>query len=426
MINGIDFSSIVPSISNTNIWKARINNKDREVIRKIINGVVIVNNGRQICIEGKIKSIVSNPYSSILSQYNDKKVKQKKIATFIMEEYHDPSIFNEYIMKKRQVATYNNSNHIDFTQYKELDLYLEPSTFDIYRKTNDNSWELRLLVNLNANNARNMVFNHIKMKHNHLPFLKNVTSESRVFNVFREEIYNGYHRLEPKHIKHISNNKDEYCHSYIDLNFNQIKNTPTWDSFLNMFETTDMRIEYQKWIYGVLYQDDIDRRVMWIEGKANTGKTTTTNVISDYLENINNDLVGTLSPTPDKFSLSGLDKTILIIYADAQDNNFFKRRDVLNITGGDKVYYEEKYKGTNGKKIFSKIIVTSNYAPIVDKKHEHETSRLLHIKLDEGKVKTNKLERKNTLPNVIFRKKLKEELPYFFAKCKELYERCNE
>jgi len=403
------------------MWKQDLTDKDNVFFQQMISNITLA--GDYVKYMGKTKKVRDNVYNSILNEETFSPVKKKKWTSYVMDKFKSIDNFNKLCEEHKRIAIFRDDiNKICF--YKESPKFnLLVSNDDmlnrkVYVKPNYDNKQVRLLCTLNDTDAKKKIFNYIKLSLN-LECLRGVKSEIKIYEAFMEEISLGYHcdYINPVVV---SNNPNTYCLSYVDLNFQNTQPTPAWDNFVNQFETVEMKSKFMKWIYSIFVENDFDRRVLWIEGMAQTLKTTTVNIIAGQLQSYNHNLVGALPKIEDKFSLAGIHNARLVIYSDANDTNFFKRKDVLNLTGNDIVYYEEKNKNQEAKKLYAKIIVTSNYPPCINKKNSFETSRLLHIKINDNKAKKASKSITN-IPFMEYKKMLKDELISFLAKCKQLY-----
>lgn len=399
-------------VSNFESWKKELSLEDIAFWDKILENIVFT--GDYIRYLGKVKRVVYGPYETILNDPSWKVNQRKQFTTYVMNKFRSIDKFNEYIKRQKEAVIHYNEGIVYYTNEKfNLVVFLNKQINPIvYVLTNkDNNCTVKQLCNLNEQNAKRMVANYIRMNFN--GSLKGIKNESKIYDAFLDEVSRGYHRIDKLPVT-FSNDPNIYCLSYINLKrYIKVGPTPSWDVFISQFETEGMKKKFMSWVWGIFVDSDFDRTVLWLEGPSQTGKTTIANVISDHLAEYNHEMVGSLAKQEDKFNLSSVVNARLALYSDAKDERFFQRKDVLNLTGRDIVFYEEKFKNAESKKLYVKILVTTNYAPNVDK--DFERSRLLRIKIDSKKVP------EKNMSGARFSNNLANELPFFLNKCKEFY-----
>ena len=399
-------------LNNFEVWKKKLSFEDVAFWDKILENIVFT--GDYIRYLGKVKRVVYGPYETILNDPSWKVNQRKQFTTYVMNKFGSIDKFNEYIKRQKEAVIHYNEGIVYYTNEKFnlivcLNNQINPMVYILLNKNVDCT--VKQLCSFNDSNAKRVIANYIRINFNGA--LKGVKNESKIYDAFLEEVSRGYHRIDKIPVT-FSNNPETYCLSYIDLKkYNKIGPTPAWDVFVSQFETDNMKKEFMSWVWGIFVDTDFNRTVLWLEGPSQTGKTTVANVISDHLAEYNQDMVGSLAKHEDKFNLSSVVNARLALYSDAKDDRFFQRKDVLNLTGRDIVFYEEKFKNAESKKLYVKILVTTNHQPNVDK--DFERSRLLRIKIDSKKVP------KKNMSGITYSNKLADELPFFLKKCKEYY-----
>jgi hypothetical protein len=146
---------------------------------------------------------------------------------------------------------------------------------------------------------------------------------------------------------------------YLPLNTMAIDGpTPTLDMFSYNFEYQydfELLLAY---IYGTLKEDEKFTEVCWLHGEGSDGKSSLFNVLKEYLPH---GLVGTIGAANlnDNFSLEPLMDAKLIIVPDDQSGLSIKSTLVHNITGGDIVSINRKFKPVIHKVIKANLMVRS-------------------------------------------------------------------
>lgn len=400
--------------------------QDMDYFNSIIQSITY--QGNTIKFNGRVKTIKHDPFNTILNEWNPANPKRAKWEAFIRQSrLGTPERFNNWCENDRYTEIFSDSakDQLSFRRDANFNLVFSYNhathSMDVYIRDHIENKQVRLLCNLTDANASKIIFHYLKL-HKRLNSLINICSEKKVYDAILRDIAMGYHSEEIDPIC-ISNSSEIWCNAYIPLKeYNRKGTTPAWDSFMSQFQTEKMKIEFMKWIYGILVDSDCDRRVLWIEGDSETGKTTVLNVISDYLSQFGPFLVGAIAQGNyyNNFSIASLAKARLAIYSDIKEPDFFKRRDIMNLTGGDTILIEEKFKSPEAKRLFLKIAVSSNFAPVINVNNGFETSRLLHIKIDSALAKEKK--RNRLIKAEDFNKTLFNEMLRFLSNARRLYE----
>lgn len=408
--------------SNFEKWKEVLNDDDIKYFNKVISKTTLV--GNRVTFLGHPRYIHHNVYATMLNEPTWNKKQKRQFTTYIMQKYKSIKVFNDSIKKVQEAIIYDNNGIRFYEEDKQFNLivsFVDRLDPKVYALPSRECKKVEFICSLHDNKAKKLIFNYIKLNLS-LDCLNGVKSEQKIYDAFIDEVSRGYHRANFSPMI-LSNNKNEYCFAYIPLTYDKIGKTVAWDQFMYQIINEDMKKAFMIWIYGLFVAKDLTRTVLWLEGPSQCGKTTIVNALADYLRTFDPQLVGTLAKSEDRFTLAALANARLVIYSDANDANFFRRKDVLNLTGNDIVYYEEKHKNAESRQLFAKIFVTSNYEPVVSAQADFETSRLLRIKIDRNKA--TKLKKSRTMTQAEFGQKLIKELPFFLAKCKGVYEQYN-
>ena len=371
--------------------------------------------GEELKWNNIVLKIDNNPYQTILNK-GKLNLKERRAWEHYIQNIWDGGVdsFNNFIENRKNVILrHQRACYLDEERFNLYCAQNENLSYDIYAKIDHSSKQLKQLANTNDIDASRKIFNYLKIGRQ-LRCLKYV-AERRAFNELTSLFASGYNRLNIKPVT-ISNSPDVWCYNYISLDFRKGA-YPTWNLFMKQFEHERHQNEFQAWIFSIFLANDYDRRVLWLEGDAKVGKSTVINVLCDFLRSYDSSLVCSMVEFKDRnqFSLTGLDNSRLVVFSNACNNDartFFIRRDLMTLTGNDYVSYQEKNRNPEAKKIYSKVIVSSNFAPEINETAKYQTSRLLRIKI------------KRSLKYIEgFANKLAKELPSFLAGGKEIYEK---
>lgn len=226
-------------------------------------------------------------------------------------------------------------------------------------------------------------------------------------------------------IKVLSNNPDEYCLAYYDLNSGSLENpTPAWDSFLSQMMNDECRATYRAWVYSVYVGDNFGRQILHVHGVGETGKSATANVIMKGLQSLNPHIVTALEAmnNADKFSLASYQQKRFALAADSTDRTLVRNNLVKNLTGDDTVAIREMNKAKDYAQVYCKIMVTSNKTPFVNTDSPEELSRLILISLVPDLCVKAKNDWYKNYAGVNWQKKLAQELPDFIRQSKRYYD----
>lgn len=181
----------------------------------------------------------------------------------------------------------------------------------------------------------------------------------------------------------IANKPNEYGLAYFPLDKLPSGDTPAWDSFIGQIEP-EFRGATKAWLYSLFLRNNRGRQVIWFHGQGQSGKTSIANVIGQVFSAQHKELVSTLEHKMniDKFTMSGFENAALVIISDSKERRLVASDVVKSITGGDTVALRGFNKAKRSAQIYSKIMVTSNYAPSIDTKQKHELSRILYVPID--------------------------------------------
>lgn len=195
------------------------------------------------------------------------------------------------------------------------------------------------------------------------------------------------HKLIPiiKEVKILANDLLSPCLGYYNLKTGKIDNpTPAWDNFIRTLPNDGSRECFMAWVYSVFKGDNHGRQMMWLHGKGDSGKSVVVQAIYKKIASINPGLVTSLEPLfyMDKFSAASYVKKRLTIAQDSTDRSMVKNQLVKNLTGNDNVSVVKKGVDKESANIYTKLLVTSNFAPWITPSKAEEISRMMYIHID--------------------------------------------
>lgn len=208
----------------------------------------------------------------------------------------------------------------------------------------------------------------------------------------------------------LSNNKLDCCKVYVDLDSFVPGPTPCWDSFLGRISTPDSFLAF---IFSLFVAEDKGRQICWLRDNGGGGKSTMTKAI---IEALGHCVVATIdgNKLADKFFFASCVGKRLLIEPDCQLQHFISHSRVHNISGGDIVAVERKFQDIVHEKVYSKMLVCSNYYPAIDREKNQE-SRLIPF---------NMIPRDTDISiDLAWEKGMIDEMPFLLFKAKECYKR---
>lgn len=375
---------------------------------------------------GRVKRIYqNNVYTTILNESTWSIRTKQNWGEYVRNKFGTESNFNDWVKKNKVTVYSNNAFELSFVDDPNFPLLFtreNNTSLNCYARINKEDYQVKYISTSKSSNFYKDIVSYLRLMVN-LPSLVPIKSDTKVIDIIKQELNKGFHIMEATPI-HISNSPDKLCFAYVPLTYLRKGNIEAWQMFMDQMESEDMQLLFMAWIYGVFVEGDTNRQILWLEGEGYSGKSTVLNVIGQILQSYDVNLFKSLASKAyfDKFSLEGIDLCRMVILADTREEEFFQRQEVLNLTGGDTISINRKNKAIDTKKVMVKIAVNSNSAPPVNYSHKHETTRLLHIKLDPNKIESG---RKNwNKSRVPFAERLESQFFSFLAYAKDAYKQC--
>lgn len=200
----------------------------------------------------------------------------------------------------------------------------------------------------------------------------------------------------------------EYAYKQMDPALLVPGPTPTWDEFTSRL---DHPAVFMAWVWGVFEPTNNIRQVLWLKGAGNDGKSSIQKAIEGV---IGKSYCYSMKPGDEQqqwFQRNVFGK-VLVNYADCRNQFLIDSNSIKQLTGGDTTSIEGKGENSFTGKIYSKLLVTSNYLPRINPELQAHTSRL--IKLE---VAPQEDARKDSG----FEHRLQAEIYAFLHKCRKYF-----
>jgi len=208
-----------------------------------------------------------------------------------------------------------------------------------------------------------------------------------------------------------------------------VPTTPTWSRWLLKLQEEENSELFRAWLYSVFVPTNKGRQVLWIEDNGGGGKGTIARVIQAFMKNVGCGAISK-SMTDSQFGASYAYGKRLLIHSDCKNPRLLSTGLVHQITGGDAVLVERKHEQAFTAILHSKVMVMANISPEVDMYNTHESSRIIHMRLDptvsgadQSHRMTGKDGRLQLVGDASWESKLRAEFPDFLAQCEQYYKK---
>jgi hypothetical protein len=229
-------------------------------------------------------------------------------------------------------------------------------------------------------------------------------------------------------IQSISNDEDEPCYRYIDLDF-EAGYYPYWAEWMRSTLGDKDKISiFMAWIASVLISNNNGKQALYMHGRGNDAKSVIANVLTDYLQEAATSI--NKNSMSNQFGLSKLENKRLVVMADNKNPKIMHTEWVHNLTGGDSVDVERKQKQSYSDQLFGKLMIMSNIPPEIKIDERNQVSRLIYLRLIS---RSNEYLAEQGLGSFdgegnfcfygdsSFKDNLYAELEYFFHDCLRVY-----
>lgn len=184
--------------------------------------------------------------------------------------------------------------------------------------------------------------------------------------------------------------------------------TPTWDEFVNRLDYPQV---FMAWVWGIFEPTNNIRQVLWLKGAGNDGKSSIQKAIEGV---IGKEYCYAMKPGDESqqwFQKNVFGK-VMVNYADCRNVYLIDNNGIKQLTGGDTTSIEGKGENSFTGKIYSKLLVTSNYQPKINPELQAHMSRLIKIEvapLDDKRKDSG------------FERRLQQEIYAFLHKCQQAF-----
>lgn len=342
-------------------------------------------------------------------------------------KYHDEEILNSCIRDMMQlpvseadVRSSNRQQGPNFADIWENMRLLIP----LYKRTNKNGQSQIFFVAPNNEVSKidytdndvlvdalmhhKETFRAIREYYNTSPMLEMVRPRMSL-KLFLIKMLTEYLMLDERHTfeeepLQISWDASDYAYKKMDPDMLQPGPTPTWDEFTARL---DYPAVFMAWVWGIFEPTNNIRQALWLKGAGNDGKSSVQKAIERVIGR-----EYCYSMKPDDESQQWFQKNVfgkvLVNYADCRNVHLIDANNIKQLTGGDTTSIEGKGENSFTGKIYSKLLVTSNYNPKINPELQAHTSRL--IKLEVAPLADNK-------KDAGFEHRLEAEIYAFLYKC---------
>lgn len=193
--------------------------------------------------------------------------------------------------------------------------------------------------------------------------------------------------------KNWSNHTNEVCRYYID-NTTEDGPIPCWKQFLDRLSCPK---HFLAFLWSVFDVEDMGRQIFWIQDEGGGGKSTIVRILQHWLNGgteANGIVVAKaveLHTLKSNFGLGNTEGARLLIDSDSRLIHAVNDSRIHKITGGDTDVVERKYESAYDATVYAKILMMSNYYPVINASQPNERSRLLFGKVQPRKISSTEI-----------------------------------
>jgi hypothetical protein len=207
----------------------------------------------------------------------------------------------------------------------------------------------------------------------------------------------------------ISWDPDDYAYKKMDSSLLRSGPTPTWNEFTSRL---DYPAVFMAWVWSIFEPTNNIRQVMWLKGAGNDGKSSIQKAIEgvlgrDYCYSMK------YGDENQQWFQKNVFGKVLTNYADCRNVYLIDSNSIKQLTGGDTTSIEGKGENSFTGKIYSKLLVTSNYNPRINPELQAHTSRLIKLEVAP---------QADTRKDSGFEKRLQDEIYPFLCQCRDAFE----
>jgi hypothetical protein len=220
-------------------------------------------------------------------------------------------------------------------------------------------------------------------------------------------MYDERTRLEAEP-KQISWHDDEYAYKKMSPSLLKSGPTPTWDEFTSRLDFPEV---FKAWVWSIFEPKNNLRQVLWLKGAGNDGKSSVQKALESVL---GSEYCYAMKPGDEgqQWFQRNVFGKVLVNYADCRNIYLINENSIKQLTGGDTTSIEGKGENSFTGKIYSKLLVTSNYSPKINPELQAHTSRLIKLEVAA---------QADTRKDSGFEHRLRDEIYAFLYACQESF-----
>lgn len=228
---------------------------------------------------------------------------------------------------------------------------------------------------------RKETFKAIREHYNTSDSLENVRGKLslKMFlqKIITEHMFTDERRLLEVEPMQISWEPDDYAYKKMDIDQLQPGPTPTWDEFTSRLDHPSV---FMAWVWSIFEPTNNIRQVMWLRGAGNDGKSSVQKAIEQV---IGRDYCYSMKPGDEdqQWFQKNVFGKVMVNYADCRTAYLIDKNNIKQLTGGDTTSIEGKGENSFTGKIYSKLLVTSNFYPKINPDMQASTSRLIKLEV---------------------------------------------
>lgn len=184
--------------------------------------------------------------------------------------------------------------------------------------------------------------------------------------------------------------------------------TPAWDQWLARLSYPDI---FMAWVWSIFDPSNKGRQALWVHGGGFDGKSTVARAIQRIFGDIGSTSISQ-NAYHSQFFFSNVYGKRLAIYGDCKNSQVIKSEKIHSLLGGDIVSVEAKGEQAFMGKVFAKLLILSNVAPLIDTRKTNEITRILYMKVKKPDSEDGSL---------TWEDELVEEKDAFLYRCRESY-----
>lgn len=185
----------------------------------------------------------------------------------------------------------------------------------------------------------------------------------------------------------MTNDKDVYAYTYINLDKYKEGPTDIWDTWgKHSFNSKSQYDCFCAWIGSIFIAPNTSKQSCWLQGVGNMALSKIQNAI--YKEIGKYAVASFTGPNAleGQFVNANVVGKRLAVISDSKNENHIRKGVVHNWTGGDVALINQKNKQAFSMAIYMKVMICENIAPAINFEQDNQMSRVLYFKM---KVRTN-------------------------------------